>query len=176
MDPAGSWPVAAPVGGTVYCLARQNSSEGISLEAGMTAVAIDHVNLAVPSARLPEMLDFYTRIVGLREGERPALPFPGHFLYCDQSPIAVLHLATYKEDELELPQPTGRFNHVCFRKTGLAQTRERLAASSHPFREQDRPTSPVVQIFVTDPAGVTVELTFDKAAEGIDRPVPSGGG
>jgi len=132
----------------------------------MTAVAIDHVNVAVPSARLPEMLAFYTGIVGLREGERPALPFPGHFLYCESSPIAVLHLATYQEDDLALSQSTGRFNHVCFRMRGLAEARLRLAASSHPWREQERPGNPLVQIFVTDPAGLTVELSFDKAAEG----------
>lgn len=132
----------------------------------MTVVAIDHVNLAVPSDRLAEMLAFYTGIVGLREGERPVLPFPGHFLFCEESPAAVLHLATYREDGLPLSQPTGRFNHVCFRKRGLAETRERLAASSHVWREQSRPGSPLVQIFVTDPAGVTVELTFDQAAEG----------
>lgn len=133
----------------------------------MTVVAIDHVNVAVPSASLSEMLEFYASIVGLREGERPPLPFPGHFLYSEQSPVAVLHLATYQEDELPLAQPTGRFNHVCFRKRGLAQTRERLAASSYVWREQFRPGNPLVQIFVTDPAGVTVELTFDKAAEGL---------
>jgi len=133
----------------------------------MTVIAIDHVNVAVPLARLPEMLKFYTGIVGLREGERPALPFPGHFLYSEQSPVAVLHLASYQEDELPLAQPTGRFNHVCFRKRGLAQTRERLAASNSAWREQFRPGNPLVQIFVTDPAGVTVELTFDKDAEGL---------
>ena len=133
----------------------------------MTVIAIDHVNVAVPSARLPEMLAFYTGIVGLREGERPSLPFPGHFLFSEQSPVAVLHLATYQEDELPLSQPTGRFNHVCFRTRGLAETRKRLAGSTHVWREQSRPGSPLVQIFVTDPAGVTVELAFDKEAEGL---------
>ena len=134
----------------------------------MTALAIDHVNLSVPSAQLTQMLAFYIEVVGLRQGERPALPFPGYFLYCAENSVAVVHLATYEEDELALSQPTGRFNHVCFRKTGLAQTRESLAAGSYAFREQARPGMPVVQIFVTDPAGITVELTFDKAAEGID--------
>lgn len=140
----------------------------------MTAVAMDHVNLAVPSARLPEMLAFYTGIVGLREGERPSLPFPGHFLYCESSPIAVLHLATYQEDDLALSQPTGRFNHVCFRMRGLVAVRASLAAAGHVFREQQRPGNPAVQIFVTDPAGLTVELSFDKAAEGVDE-LRSGG-
>ncbi len=134
----------------------------------MTALAIDHVNLSVPSAKLPEMLAFYTGVVGLRQGERPPLPFPGYFLYCAESPIAVVHLATYQEDDLALSQPTGRFNHVCFRKTGLARTREQIAAGGYSAREQARPGNPVMQIFVTDPAGITVELTFDKAAEGID--------
>ena len=133
----------------------------------MTAVAIDHVNISVPSARLPDMLAFYTGIVGLREGERPPLPFPGHFLYCESSPIPVLHLASYQEDDLALSQPTGRFNHVCFRMRGLAEAQARLAAGTHPHREQERPGNPLVQVFVTDPAGLTVELTFDKAAEGL---------
>ena len=137
----------------------------------MAAIAIDHVNVAVPSARLPELLAFYTGIVGLREGRRPPLPFPGHFLYTEAGDVAVLHLATYQEDVAALAQPTGRFNHVCFRMRGLAQTRARLSQSPYAFREQSRPGLPMVQIFVTDPAGITVELTFDAAAEGLDLPV-----
>jgi catechol 2,3-dioxygenase-like lactoylglutathione lyase family enzyme len=128
----------------------------------MTVTAIDHVNISVPSARLPELLRFYTDIVGLREGPRPALPFPGHFLYADGVDIAVLHLACYAEDELELAQPSGRFNHVCFRKRGLAEAKARLDAAGFQYREQRSERSAVVQIFVRDPAGVMVEMSFQQ--------------
>jgi catechol 2,3-dioxygenase-like lactoylglutathione lyase family enzyme len=130
----------------------------------MTVTAIDHVNISVPSARLREVLDFYTGIVGLREGPRPALPFPGHFLYAEGVEIAVLHLACYAEDDLELAQPSGRFNHVCFRKRGLAQTKALLETAGLQYREQGAPSSPVVQIFVRDPAGVMVEMSFERSA------------
>jgi catechol 2,3-dioxygenase-like lactoylglutathione lyase family enzyme len=132
----------------------------------MTVTAIDHVNLSVPSARLPEMLRFYTGIVGLVEGERPHFNFPGHWLYADGARLAVLHLASYSEDELALAQPTGRFNHVCFRMTGLAALKGRLDAAGLQYREQRREGNPVIQLFVRDPAGVMVELSFDRKAEG----------
>lgn len=132
----------------------------------MSVTAIDHVNLSVPSAKLPEMLRFYTGIVGLSEGARPNFPFPGHWLYADAGRAAVLHLASYAEDEQELAQPTGRFNHVCFRMSGLAGLKERLQAAGLQYREQRREGNPVIQLFVRDPAGVMVELSFDRQAEG----------
>lgn len=131
----------------------------------MTVTAIDHVNLSVPSARLPEMLRFYTGIVGLVEGERPRFDFPGHWLYADDGRLAVLHLASYSEDELELAQPTGRFNHLCFRMRGLPELKARLDAAGLQYREQRREGNPVIQVFVRDPAGVMVELSFERAAE-----------
>ena len=96
----------------------------------MTVTAIDHINLSVPSAKLPDMVRFYTGIVGLEEGARPKFPFPGHWLYVQGRTAAVLHLASYAEDELALAQPTGRFNHVCFRLRGMAEAKARLAAAT----------------------------------------------
>jgi catechol 2,3-dioxygenase-like lactoylglutathione lyase family enzyme len=132
----------------------------------MSVSAIDHVNLSVPSARLPQMLAFYTGIVGLREGPRPVFPFPGHWLYAEGASTAILHLACYAEDEDALEQPTGRFNHVCFRVRGLEAMRARLVGAGLDYREQRSQTSPVIQVFVRDPAGVMVEMSFDRAAEG----------
>lgn len=132
----------------------------------MTVTAIDHINLSVPSANLPDMVRFYTGVVGLEEGARPKFPFPGHWLYVQGRTAAVLHLASYTEDELALAQPTGRFNHVCFRLRGLAEAKARLAAAGLEYREQRSAGGPLVQIFVRDPAGVMVELSFERAVEG----------
>ena len=132
----------------------------------MSVSAIDHVNISVPSARLPEVLRFYTDRIGLIEGPRPHFSFPGHWLYADAGRAAVLHLASYAEDEQALAQPTGRFNPVCFRMTGLAALKGRLDAAGLQYREQRREGNPVIQLFVRDPAGVMVELSFDRKAEG----------
>ena len=48
---------------------------------------------------------------------------------------------------------------------GLAALRDRLNAAGLPFREQRSATNPVIQVFVRDPAGVMVEMSFDRALE-----------
>lgn len=131
----------------------------------MTVTAIDHVNLSVPSASLPQMLAFYTEVVGLAEGPRPSFPFPGHWLYAEGVSAAILHLACYAEDALALEQPTGRFNHLCFRMQGLAEAKARIDTAGLTYREQRSETNPVIQLFVRDPAGVMVEMSFDRQRE-----------
>lgn len=131
----------------------------------MTVTAIDHVNLSVPSAKLPQLLAFYTGVVGLVEGPRPHFPFPGHWLYAKGVPAAVLHLACYAEDALPLEQPTGRFNHLCFRMQGLADAKERIEGAGLTYREQRSEANPVIQLFVRDPAGVMVEMSFERQRE-----------
>src|SRR6218665_505382 len=42
---------------------------------------IDHFTLRVQEAQLPALLDFYVRVLRLREGDRPSFSFPGHWLY-----------------------------------------------------------------------------------------------
>jgi catechol 2,3-dioxygenase-like lactoylglutathione lyase family enzyme len=59
---------------------------------------------------------------------------------------------------------TGNFDHVAFAATDLEATRARLTKSGIPFRETAVPGRPLHQIFVIDPAGVTIELNVDLAA------------
>ena len=130
--------------------------------------AIDHFNLDVPPEHLDAVSRFYTEAVGLYEGERPDFPFPGRWLYAKGVPHALVHLASYtKDDKASLQQATGRFNHVCFSMQGLNAHRDRLEQGGFEFKVSDRPGSKVVQLFLTDPTGVMVELNFSKALEGL---------
>lgn len=130
--------------------------------------AIDHFNLDVPPAQLDTVAGFYADAVGLRVGDRPDFPFDGRWLYADGIPHALVHLASYTDnDQGALRQPTGRLNHVCFAMQGLDAHRQRLRDGGLDYRESDRPGSKVVQLFLTDPTGVMVELNFSKALEGI---------
>ncbi|WP_181936422.1 VOC family protein [Hydrogenophaga borbori] len=125
---------------------------------------IDHFTLRVAAARLPELLDFYTRVLGLREGDRPAFDFPGHWLYAQGQ--ALVHLAGNEpvgEPAAPAALPTGKFNHVSLRATGLKATREHLQAQGLDWREAPVPGAPLHQIFLIDPVGLTIELTFDAA-------------
>ena len=131
---------------------------------------LDHINLAVPERHLETLVDFYERVIGLRRGERPPFPFPGAWLYADGVARAVLHIACYDDDDTDLELPASRFHHFCLTMSGLEACRMRLQSQNVAFKEQNRPGVPVVQLFVIDPAGVRIELSFDKQAEGLAEP------
>jgi len=125
---------------------------------------LDHFTLSVAENRLPLLLDFYTRILQLHEGNRPAFSFAGHWLYAGGK--AVVHLAGNEADgtpSTELRLPTGKLNHISFRTSGLRSTREHLAAHAVEWQEAPVPGFPLHQIFLRDPVGLKVELTFDAA-------------
>ena len=130
----------------------------------MELLHIDHYTLQVDPQDLPAVRDFYVRVLGLSEGPRPGFPFPGHWLYAGGSPI--VHLAGIVAEgigQASVRFPTGRFNHVSLRARGLAQTRRHLLAQGIDWQEAPVPDFPLHQIFLRDPVGLKVELTFDSA-------------
>ncbi len=130
-------------------------------------LGIDHYTLRVSPDALPALLDFYTRVLSLREGKRPDFAFPGHWLYAGQQ--AVVHLAGNAPANEPAPAPalpTGRFNHVSLRTSGLAATRSKLAALDVTWQEAPVPGLPLHQVFLRDPCGLLIELTFDATEPG----------
>ncbi len=125
---------------------------------------IDHFTLRVAEEVLPSLLDFYTRVLLLREGDRPAFTFAGHWLYAGER--AVVHLAGNAPDGESPPAtrlPTGKLNHISLRARGLESTRNHLAALNVEWQEAPVPGIPLHQVFLHDPVGLKVELTFDSA-------------
>jgi catechol 2,3-dioxygenase-like lactoylglutathione lyase family enzyme len=123
---------------------------------------IDHFTLSVRPHELEPLRAFYTRVFGLEEGKRPDFKFPGHWLYLGGRPV--VHLAANLPADLEVPDgtlATGKFNHVSFRCKGLETTRKRLTELGVKFREAPVPGFPLHQVFVHDPAGLMIELTFE---------------
>lgn len=118
---------------------------------------LDHINLRVPADRLEPVRAFYTNLVGLRDGPRPPMASRGYWLYADDA--AVLHLSV-GNDDTSLDQGNGYFSHVAFACTELEATRARLDQAKVPHRIVVLDEGAQVQIFVVDPAGITVELNF----------------
>jgi catechol 2,3-dioxygenase-like lactoylglutathione lyase family enzyme len=100
---------------------------------------------------------FY-ELLGLREGERPPLGFPGAWLYAAGRPV--LHVIARQP----LPaERRGVLDHMAFSARGLAALVDRLrqAGTAHEVRRQAG--SGVWQLFLFDPNGARVELDFDPA-------------
>ena len=125
----------------------------------MPALTLDHVNIR--TTRCEETKDFFVDVVGLRVGDRPPFDFGGYWLYAGDH--AVIHL-TDARDRGAHGEAAGRrgaaIDHVSFRMAGFKDVRQRLEQLGLAYEMRVVPRNGDVQLFVDDPNGVTVELTF----------------
>jgi catechol 2,3-dioxygenase-like lactoylglutathione lyase family enzyme len=124
----------------------------------MPVSGIDHVNIRCRPADLPAMRRFWGEVVGLEEGRRPDFDFPGIWFWAAGG--AVVHIAARLKDGDALPASHGAFGHVAMKAEGLEDTRARLKALGVAWQEAPVPGFPLHQIFLHDPTGIMVELTF----------------
>ena len=101
-------------------------------------------------------LAFYTQLLGLEQGPRPDLGFPGAWLYAGGR--AVVHVYA----EREVPQQrAGVIDHIAFTARGLKQVKARFDASGTPYELRKQRGAGTWQLFCHDPNGARVELDFD---------------
>jgi catechol-2,3-dioxygenase len=129
----------------------------------MSVRGIGHANLRGPAAMIEQLRRFYTDVVGLREGPRPRFRSGsrGHWLYAGDTDV--LHLSIAR-DEAPVSNSNGAFNHLAFACDDLAATRARLDAARIPHEADTVDELRRVQLFLHDPSGMGVELTFNAAA------------
>ncbi len=120
----------------------------------MNVVGMNHFTILARD--IEETRDFYTRVLGLREGYRPDLGFPGIWFYVGEQ--WVLHVVAGRG----VPEPpAGVIDHMAFSATGLGATLARLKAEGIVYRLSRQTGTRVWQIFFNDPNGAKVELDFD---------------
>ena len=118
---------------------------------------LDHFTLQCRPEDLAELRGFYADVFGLEDGPRPAFPFPGHWLYSGGRPI--VHLAGKLAQRPAAGNAHG-FDHISFQGRDLDGLRERLNALGIPFAEVPVPGFPLHQVFLRDPQGLRLEVTF----------------
>ena len=142
----------------------------------MPVTGFAHYNLRALRPLLDRLRDFYVRVVGLHEGERPSFGKFGYWLYAGGEPV--LHLIESETGIDPAVGATGSFSHAAFACTDLEGTERRLTELDLPFRRSKVPETGEPQIFLTDPAGNGVELIFPADAALQQRsggtPRPSG--
>ena len=126
----------------------------------MTIKGLDHITLN--PADLAASLGFYVDLLGLRDGDRPAFDSPGAWLYSGDRPI--VHLVAGRGGEAS----GGAVDHIALRAEGLAAMIARLTAAGIAHETAEVPGRGLKQIFLRDPDGVRIELTFEAGEEFID--------
>jgi catechol 2,3-dioxygenase-like lactoylglutathione lyase family enzyme len=101
---------------------------------------------------------FYTDL-GLSEGFRPDLGFPGAWLYVDGQ--AILHIVAGRGVPAD---PRGVIDHMAFSARDLRAVAARLTERGVEYRLNRLPSTPEStggwQLFCIDPNGARVELDF----------------
>ncbi|MGK7869139.1 VOC family protein [Falsiroseomonas sp. E2-1-a20] len=141
--------------------------DGAAVTAGLFHVAVKTNDLVATVA-------FYTRIIGLRQAARPDFGYPGAWLAVPMpGGAAILHVyaggPALGRDGVA-PIGTGAIDHVSLTCHGYHAFIARFRAAGLDWREFLVPGTHLWQLFVHDPSGVQLELTFDGMSERGARP------
>jgi catechol 2,3-dioxygenase-like lactoylglutathione lyase family enzyme len=132
----------------------------------MPLLRIEHY--LVLSDDIDNTRDFYRDVLGLREGFRPELGFPGYWLYAGDVPC--IHIAEWQSyavwtKEVGIPistraRSTGALDHIAFNANDFDEVRARLVRHGLEVSENLLDEIGLRQIFIHDPNGVPIELNF----------------
>ena len=123
---------------------------------GVHVQAVHHVNLRIAPDEIRALRDFYCDVLGLREGWRPPFTSKGFWLYAGDAPI--VHLVETSPGEVR--RRGGAIDHVSFKCTNLEATKADLQRRGVEYSITQVPVTGDTQIFLHDPVGTGVELTF----------------
>lgn len=120
----------------------------------MALKRLDHVN--VNTAQLEVMKAFYSEVLGMPPGPRPAFSFGGAWMYCGAQPA--VHLV--ERDRLVPHEGDLGIQHFAFAAEDLAGFLERLRSRAVPYRVGFVEDFEICQINVTDPDGNHLHVDF----------------
>ena len=130
---------------------------------------------AIRTADLDATVRFYTEVLGMIVADRPPIGFPGAWLKPAQAGAeAIFHLYAgdaAKEADGTVLTSSGAIDHVSVVCQGYSDFKARFEKFGLAYRENLVPATPLWQLFVYDPNGIQLELTFHSAAEEQAPPV-----
>ena len=134
----------------------------------MAVTGLEHVLLL--SDEIDATRDFYCRTLGLVEGARPALAFPGYWLYAGGVPcVHIADRTSYLEHAGSLGLPARPdvpvlVDHLAFTAPDYAQALERLERDGIEAIRNAVPAAGLRQLFFDGPDGVRLEVNVFEAA------------
>ena len=147
----------------------------VHAEPACPVLGLAHV--AIKAADMPATIAFYRDVLGLAEVSRPPFGFPGAWLGIP-SGEALIHLyggERARNADGSIAVGSAAIDHVSLWARGHEAQRRRFEALGLPYRSQTVPATELAQLFVYDPNGVMIELTY-RLTDEPDAAVGEGGG
>lgn len=136
-------------------------------------------HVAIKTNDLEATRFFYCRLLGLMEVSRPDFGYPGAWIACPlPGGQAIIHIyagGPALGHDGTSPVGSAAIDHISLSCAGYHEFREKVAAHALPYREFLVPGTSLWQLFVYDPSGVQLELTFEGSAEAGPPPDMSPG-
>ena len=143
----------------------------------MALTHIEHV--LIQTADMEATRDFYTRVLGFRVGPHPDFKFPVMWLYLGERDV--IHVTAggadtsenrrrYVGQQSDAVNGTGVIDHIAFHGTDLKGTLEHLEREGVPFNHRMADDQGLFQLFMMDPNGIKVELSFANTEVGDIKP------
>ena len=136
----------------------------------MQVTGLFHV--AIKTNDLDATVKFYTEVLGMKLVHRPDFGFPGAWIAAGDS-VPIIHIyagGPALGADGKTPYGTSALDHVSLTIKGWDECLERVKKLGYDWRAAIVPGTSLWQIFVHDPSGVMMELTFEGKAE--NRPTP----
>lgn len=124
----------------------------------MPVSSLDHVNIRTDN--LKEMTSFYSKVLGLKKGKRPAFKFGGAWLYCGNR--ATVHLVEVKK---QAKAKNAQLEHFAFKANDINGTLKKLQNFGSDYETRIIPGGKIRQVHAYDPDGNHVEIAFSTREE-----------
>ena len=118
----------------------------------------DHVN--VRTKQLDILIEWYTRVLGMKSGKRPNFPFPGAWMYAGNDAQAMVHLVGIEGDDAVGSEVRLKLEHFAFAATGLAEFEARLKQDGVEYNRVDNDIVGLIQVNLWDPDGNHIHVDF----------------
>jgi len=117
---------------------------------------LDHVN--IQTTQVENKVAWYRDILGMRTGPRPDFPFPGAWLYADDT--AVIHIVGQRGDPAVGSEVKLKLEHFALTATGRVAFEETLSKGAIPDQRFVLDTIRLVQFHLRDPDGNHIHIDF----------------
>jgi catechol 2,3-dioxygenase-like lactoylglutathione lyase family enzyme len=128
-------------------------------------------HIAIKTASVEATRRFYCDVLGMTLAKRPEFNFPGLWIQARvPGGFGIFHIYgghAAQEPDGSIASGTGAIDHVSISVHGFDDSRRRLRDYRLPYRENKVPGAGLYQLFVYDPSGVLLELTYLAEAEQI---------